>query len=292
METENKFLSAKILIIDEDVNMMEILSDVLTKYGHSVSTFTEPVSAIEELKANKYDILLVNYLMSPVSGDRIVELVREFDKEIYIILMSMHRDLAPSIETMQNLDIQAYFEKSSRFDQLIMFIQTGIKYIEEALKKGAIGCITEYDIPQEILEKNNDKIMIKVKDVIQSIQDLARYKRSLFDIPIVAITGSVGKTTTKDMISNVLMQKYNVAKTQGNYNNHIGVPITILNWNESTEAAVVEMGMNHFGEISLLTNIAKPTIAVITNIGTAHIGILRLSRKYIKSKTRNIRGIK
>ena len=117
METENKFLSAKILIIDEDVNMMEILSDVLTKYGHSVSTFTEPVSAIEELKANKYDILLVNYLMSPVSGD--------------IILMSMHRDLAPSIETMQNLDIQAYFEKSSRFDQLIMFIQTGIKYIEQ-----------------------------------------------------------------------------------------------------------------------------------------------------------------
>ena len=78
------------------------------------------------------------------------------------------------------------------------------------------------------------------------------------------------------MVSNVLKQKYKVAKTQGNYNNHIGVPITILNWNEDTEAAVVEMGMNHFGEISLLTNIAKPTIAVITNIGTAHIGILRL----------------
>lgn len=151
-----------------------------------------------------------------------------------------------------------------------------IEYIKEAFEKGAIGCITEHDISKEILEKNREKIIIKVKDTIKAIQNLAKYKRSLFDIPVVAITGSVGKTSTKDMVSNVLKQKYKVAKTQGNYNNHIGVPITILNWNEYTEAAVVEMGMNHFGEISLLTNIAKPTIAVITNIGTAHIGILRL----------------
>ncbi|MEG0872749.1 MAG: HD domain-containing protein [Clostridia bacterium] len=126
--------NAKILIIDDDVNMMDILTVVLSKYGHIVKAFTEPVAAIEELKANSYDILLVNYLMTPVNGDRIIELVREFNKEIYIILMSMHRDLAPSIETMQTLDIQAYFEKSSRFDQLIMFIQSGIKYTEQ-LKK-------------------------------------------------------------------------------------------------------------------------------------------------------------
>ena len=129
-----KIFNAKILIIDDDVNMMDILSVILNKYGHTVNTFTEPVSAIEELKKNKYDILIVNYLMTPVKGDRIVELVREFDKEIYIILMSMHKDLAPSIETMQNLDIQAYFEKSTQFDQLVMFIQTGIKYIEQLRK--------------------------------------------------------------------------------------------------------------------------------------------------------------
>lgn len=131
IENTEKLVNAKILIIDEDVNMMDIISTILTKYGHKVSTFSEPVSAIEELKATKYDILIVNYLMSPVNGDRVIELVREFDKEIYIILMSMHKDLAPSIETMQNLDIQAYYEKSSRFDQLIMLIQGGIKYIEQ-----------------------------------------------------------------------------------------------------------------------------------------------------------------
>ena len=119
--------------------MMEIISEILKGYGHTVSTFTEPVSAIEELKANKYDILLVNYLMSPVNGDRVVELVREFDKEIYIILMSMHKDLTPSIETMQTLDIQAYFEKSSRFDQLIIMIQSGIKYIEQLRKVKSIN---------------------------------------------------------------------------------------------------------------------------------------------------------
>ncbi len=133
METE-KIINAKILIVDDDVNMMDILTVILNKYGHSVSSFTEPVSAIEELKSTKYDILIINYLMTPVNGDRIVELVREFDKEIYIILMSMHKELAPSIETMQNLDIQAYFEKSTNFDQLIMFIQSGIKYIEQVRK--------------------------------------------------------------------------------------------------------------------------------------------------------------
>lgn len=127
----DKITNAKILIIDEDVNMMEILTSILNDYGHTVKTYTEPISAIQELKSNYYDILIINYLMSPVNGDKIVELVREFNKEIYIILMSMHRDLAPSIETMRTLDIQAYFEKSSRFEQLIMFIQSGIKYIEQ-----------------------------------------------------------------------------------------------------------------------------------------------------------------
>lgn len=139
MSNDETIKNAKILIIDEDVNMMEIISEILKGYGHTVSTFTEPVSAIEELKANKYDILLVNYLMSPVNGDRVVELVREFDKEIYIILMSMHKDLTPSIETMQTLDIQAYFEKSSRFDQLITMIQSGIKYIEQLRKVKSIN---------------------------------------------------------------------------------------------------------------------------------------------------------
>lgn len=127
----DKINGKKILIIDDDVNMMDILSVVLEKYGHTLSAYTDPIAAMEELQKHKYDMLIINYLLSPVNGDRLVELVREFDKEIYIILMSIHKDLAPSIEVMQNLDIQAYFEKSARFDQLIMLIQSGVKQIEQ-----------------------------------------------------------------------------------------------------------------------------------------------------------------
>lgn len=122
---------AKIMIIDDDVGMMDVLSEILGSYGHTLFPYTEPVSAIEAMKSEHFDILIINYLMSPVNGDRIIELVREFNKDIYIILMSPHKDLVPSIETIQNLDIQAYFEKSSHFDQLIMLIQSGIKYIEQ-----------------------------------------------------------------------------------------------------------------------------------------------------------------
>lgn len=130
----DKLVSARILVIDDDINMMDVLSVVLRRYGHFVKTYTEPLSAIEELRKNNYDILIVNYLMTPVNGDKIVETVREFNKEIYIILMSIHKDLAPSIEVMQKLDIQAYYEKSNRFDNLIMLIQGGIKYIEQINK--------------------------------------------------------------------------------------------------------------------------------------------------------------
>ena len=166
-----------------------------------------------------------------------------------------------------------------------------IQYVKEAFEKGAIGCITENDIPSEILEKNREKTVIKVKDVVKAIQEIAIYKRSLFNIPVIAITGSVGKTSTKDMIASVLKEKYNVSKTQGNYNNHIGVPLTILNWEENTEAAVVEMGMNHLGEIEKLTEIAKPTIAVITNIGTAHIGNLGTRENILKAKLEILKGL-
>ena len=154
--------------------------------------------------------------------------------------------------------------------------EEGIKYIEEAFEKGAAGCITEYDIPEEIIKKYNNKLIIKVEDSIKALQNIAKYKRSLYDIPVVAVTGSVGKTSTKDIIASVLSQEFNVAKTKGNYNNHLGVPLTILDWDDNTTAAVVEMGMNHAGEIEVLTKIAEPTVAVITNVGTAHIRIFRV----------------
>lgn len=183
-------------------------------------------------------------------------------------------------------------KKNDMFLSLKSEITDGVKYIKEALSKGAMGCITEYEIPHEILEENKDKTIIKVQNIVKTIQKIAEYKRSLYNIPVIAITGSVGKTSTKDMVASVISQKYNVSKTQGNYNNHIGVPLTILNWQENTEAAVIEMGMNHLGEISELTKIVKPTIAIITNIGTAHIGILGSRENILRAKLEILEGLK
>ena len=170
----------------------------------------------------------------------------------------------------------------------------GGEYYEQAFDKGAIGAIVQdIDFTSKEIEKYKDKVIIKVNDTLKALQEIAMLKREIYsDIPIVAVTGSVGKTSTKDIIANVLSQKYNTLKTEGNYNNHIGVPLTLLRLNDEHEIAVVEMGMNHFGEISVLTQIAKPNICVITNIGTAHIGILGSRENILKAKLEILEGCK
>lgn len=158
----------------------------------------------------------------------------------------------------------------------------GNLFIEEAFKKGASCCIVEH-LKDIDLSKYKNKTIVQVKDSIKCLQTLATYKRSLYNIPVIAITGSVGKTSTKDIIYEVVNKKYKTLKPEGNLNNHIGLPLTILKLKDH-EALVVEMGMNHFKEISLLTKIAKPTIAIITNIGTAHIGNLGSRENILKAK--------
>lgn len=167
----------------------------------------------------------------------------------------------------------------------------GNLFLKQAFAKGAKGVIVEEIMDKNILNEYNDRIIIKVKDGLKALQDLAKYKRELYNIPIIAVTGSVGKTSTKDIIANVISQEYNVLKTEGNYNNHIGLPITLLKLDNHT-AVVVEMGMNHLGEISVLSKIAKPTIAVITNIGTAHIGYLGSRENILKAKLEILEGLK
>jgi len=152
----------------------------------------------------------------------------------------------------------------------------GNDYAQDFLKTGC-AVIVEREIKSE-------KGVILVSDTKKALLKLAEFYRGKFDIPIVGVTGSVGKTSTKDMIACVLSQKFNTLKTQGNFNNEIGLPLTVFNMNYENEAAVLEMGMNNLGEISRLTNIAKPKVAVITNIGTAHIGILGSQQNILKAK--------
>ena len=165
----------------------------------------------------------------------------------------------------------------------------GNKFYLDALEKGAIGCILD-NIEGDIPDKYKDRFVVKVNNSLECIQNLARYKRSLYDIPVIGVTGSVGKTSTKDMIYSVLKEKYRVLKTEGNNNNHIGLPFTILRLKDE-DAMILEMGMNNLGEISLLTNIAKPTIGVITNIGTAHIGNLGSRENIMRAKLEIVEGL-
>ena len=184
--------------------------------------------------------------------------------------------------TIENGDIYIGI-KGENFD--------GSSFWKQALDNGAEAVIIQnVEITEEEKKKYSNKTIIKVNDTLEALYEIAKYKRSLYDIPVVAVTGSVGKTSTKDIIASVVSTKYKTLKTEGNNNNNIGLPLTILKLKDH-EAVVLEMGMNHFGEISLLTNIAKPTLAVITNIGTSHIGNLGSRENILKAKLEILEGM-
>ncbi len=143
----------------------------------------------------------------------------------------------------------------------------GNKFAEIALEKGA-SCVVVDD--KSLLTSGNNNIIV-VEDVLKTLQQLANYHRNHFDIPIIGITGSNGKTTTKELIASVLTQQYNLLYTKGNLNNHIGVPLTLLQLSNEHEIAVIEMGANHPGDIKELCDITEPTHGIITNIGKAHL---------------------
>lgn len=141
----------------------------------------------------------------------------------------------------------------------------GNQYAADALSKGAAwSVVDDQSLPE------NEKFIV-VCDVLQALQQLASFHRKQLAIPVLGITGSNGKTTTKELIVAVLQQKYRVSSTQGNLNNHIGVPLTLLKMNDHTEIGIVEMGANHPGEIAELCQIADPDLGIITNIGKAHL---------------------
>ena len=153
----------------------------------------------------------------------------------------------------------------------------GHAYIAKALEGGAAGCLTAA-APETLLP---GKLYIQVADTRLALKALAAWYRNKFDLPVVQVTGSAGKTTTKEMIASVLSQRYNTLRTEGNFNNDIGAPLTLLRLMPEHQAAVIETGMNHFGEIRYLGEMVRPDIAVITNVGDAHIENLGNTRQGI-----------
>ncbi len=155
----------------------------------------------------------------------------------------------------------------------------GHDFIEDVFQKGALCVVSERELTAPA------GAYILVQDSFQALKDIAAYYRRTLAIKVVGITGSVGKTSTKEMIASVLEQKYKVLKTAGNFNNEVGLPLTILNIREEHEIAVVEMGISDFGEMHRLAAIAKPDICVITNIGQCHLENLKSREGILKAKT-------
>ena len=162
------------------------------------------------------------------------------------------------------------------------------RFVQGAMEAGAEGCLVS-TAPEEIPE---GKFCVLVPDTAKAMGDLAAYYRRKLGLPVVAITGSVGKTTTKDMVASVLSSRFRTLKTAGNLNNHLGLPMTVFRLTAEDEIAVLEMGMNHLGEIDYLVRIAQPDVAVITNVGDAHIGNLGSRENILRAKCEIFHGLK
>lgn len=155
----------------------------------------------------------------------------------------------------------------------------GHTFIPQVMKNGALCALSERKLD------NADFPYILVNSCLQALKDLAEYYRRVLQLKVVGISGSVGKTSTKEMIASILSQKFNVLKTEGNFNNEIGLPLTVFRLREEHEIAVLEMGISDFGEMSRLAKIARPDICVITNIGCAHLENLKSRDGILKAKT-------
>ena len=155
----------------------------------------------------------------------------------------------------------------------------GHDFIPQVTEAGAMAVLSEKDLD------NTSIPWIRVTSTLQAVKDLAEFYLQQLNIPVVGITGSVGKTSTKEAIACVLKEKYRVLKTEGNFNNELGLPLTVFRLREEDEIAVLEMGINHFGEMTRLARIARPHTAVITNIGTCHLEFLGDRDGVLKAKT-------
>jgi len=157
----------------------------------------------------------------------------------------------------------------------------GHHYLDAALANGAVGAVIS-DL--QAVEEHLDKNLLICENPIRVLQDLAKLIRQNIMLPVIAVTGSTGKTTTKDMVFSILKEKLNTVKTEGNYNNEIGLPMTLCGINDDHQALVLEMGMRGLGEISFLCNMAQPTHGIITNIGQVHAELLGSQEKIAQAK--------
>ncbi|MBR0062056.1 MAG: UDP-N-acetylmuramoyl-tripeptide--D-alanyl-D-alanine ligase, partial [Selenomonadaceae bacterium] len=198
-------------------------------------------------------------------------------------------EIAQVTNAKVNSDAEIFFEgvttDSRKITSGVLFVAlkgehfNGEDFAAEALKKGAIAVLVS-----KSFDKNLDGIILKVDDTLKAYAQIAGAWRNRFNIPIVAVTGSNGKTTTKDLTATALNSLGHVQKTSGNFNNEVGVPMTLLSLNENHKAAVVEIGMRGLGQIEALAQVVKPNIGIVTNVSEAHIELLGTIENIARAK--------
>lgn len=198
------------------------------------------------------------------------------------------------ISSFSNINIEGVSIDSRNIEKGNLFIPLkgekvdGHKYVADSIHKGAAAALWQKDVPNPPA----DLPILIVDDCLVALQELARQYRKQLPLKVVGITGSNGKTTTKDITASLLATQYKVQKTEGNFNNHIGLPLTVLGLSEETEIAVLEMGMSARGEISFLTKLACPDAVVITNIGESHLLDLGSREAIAEAKLEILEGLK
>ena len=189
------------------------------------------------------------------------------------------------LESFKNISIDS---RTIKKDELFFAIKgerfDGHNFLKEVFGKGAYGAVVEKKYTRKLSENFEGCRLFLVDDTLKALQELAYIHRKSFKIPVIAVTGTNGKTTTKEMTFSVLLKKYNTLKNQGNLNNHIGVPLTLLNIDEKCQVAVVEIGASHPGEIRLLCEIAQPEYGIITNVSRAHLQFFGTVEKVAETK--------
>jgi len=194
---------------------------------------------------------------------------------------------SPSL-TFQKFNIDSRLTNPGELFFAIHGNRNGHDFIPDAINKGAQGAV----ISQEMHFPESNFALIYVKDSLQALHDLAKSILAETNIKVVGITGSIGKTTTKEFTSSLLSQKFSVLKSEGNFNNHLGLPLSLLRLNKAHEIAILEMGMSHSGEIKVLTQIAPPDIAVITNIHPVHLEFFNSIEEIALAKKEILDGLK
>ncbi len=196
--------------------------------------------------------------------------------------LNFFNKMFPNKKHLKNIKIGEILidSRKVRKNDIFIGIRSGNEYVQDVLEKGA--CLVFYD---DINIKVEDERAVYVENSILFLQELAKKYRESLDVTVIGITGSEGKTSTKDILYSILSQKYKGKKTQGNYNNHIGLPLTLLQLEEDDKFIALEMGMSNLGEIKRLGEIASPDYAIVTNIGDSHLEFLENRDNVFKAKT-------